>query len=139
MLLADVLRAVGDTIRWTYDLGDRMDHTITVSKIHAGGVLADSTGRRVVLLEGVGAGVPENPGSLMRHAERLDVLAKGGASARKAVEEMKASAVIFDQLAAPGGTSYDPAYLDLAARQRAIDAAMVEAGDGTFGFTPSVP
>jgi len=71
--VGDVLRAVGDTLHWTYDFGDDLCHTITLAAVHASPPPTDKP-HPVLLLGGGQAGIPENPGSIFGYAEVLDVI-----------------------------------------------------------------
>jgi len=139
VLISDVLREVGDTIRWKYDLGDCLRHVVELVKIHRGGVLADAQGRTVVLLRGQGAGVPENPRSVFDHAKRLAAIARGGRAAQDAINEMRESAVgNWALVAAPGGQRYDPTYFNAELCQRLLDRAADELGGGDYSGAKNV-
>lgn len=133
--LGDVLRDVGDVIRWTYDFGDAIEHEIELVAAHDE-PLRDASGRSVVLLDGARAGVPENPGSIYGYACKLEELATTApptarAAHQRAIADWKAQNN-WSLHASADGRSYDAAYFNKARFQRLIDALVAEPGGLVF-------
>ena len=96
IMLVDVLRKVGDQLRYIYDLGDRFHHTITLEKIVTGmdskswnifseqgnntklDILWNCDLKPIVkILDGFGRGPPENTRGNKGYIRRLNVLHTG--------------------------------------------------------------
>jgi len=126
-ILGDVLRVEGDSICWTYDLGDNLDHKIILKKIHPKGSLPDNQAAcTALLLDGANCGIPENPGAVIRHAARVEALAKHPPSSskyRKALKEIQGSAT-YVLLHQSDPRRFDPTAFCKECTQRAIDEAM---------------
>lgn len=135
VLLCDLLREPGDTLKVIYDLGDRIEHRVTL--VGALDTPAASAGpRRTTLLGGERAGVPENPGSTHAFREVLDEIVNGtappGSRKHRRLVEDWARQSNWRAVCAPSGCDYDPAYFNAEAVQRALDAAAGETGGGDF-------
>ena len=139
VLLCDLLREPGDTIKVIYDLGDRIEHLVTLAAVHepaVGGSPPLARSRRTVLLGGARAGIPENPGNVNAFRAVLDQIVDGSAPPgsrkhRRIVTEWSHQSN-WRTVCAASGLDYDPAYFDAKAVQRALDAAADEAGGGDY-------
>ena len=131
VLLCDLLREEGDTFKWTYDIGDKLRHLVTLVAVHEG---KDASSRKVVLLNGANAGIPEDPGSMRDHAQRLETLSKSKPSSMQHKETLSVihRSCTADLLVPTSGV-FDPTYFPKARLQGMIDSATAEAGGANYG------
>ena len=132
VLLCDLLREPGDSLKLIYDLGDRIEHLVTLTGVQPADMSAPPRNQRVLLISGARAGIPENPGSVHDYIEKLDQIVSGAARPGTRVHRDLVHDWMHQSnwplIGAKSRMDYDPAFFDAAAVQRRLDAAAAEVG-----------